>query len=330
MSELRRDPVTGIWTILAPGRAGRPKDFTRAADEAGDASHCPFCPGNEHLTPPSLLESSLPGSAGWTVRAFENLYPALEAAEDDDGLRAVDAPWPYTGQQGFGKHEVIVESPRHDDTLAAYEPAHAALLVDAWAQRIEHHRRAERSAAVILFRNFGRAAGASLAHPHTQLMALPRVPDALVRELGNFSESATEGRPCVLCAAVSADDAGGRIVWDDGVTVVHVPWAAPIPYLMRITPRECLRSLADATPGQRASFADALVAAAAALSRVFGDAAFNVTLHDAPFSAQRAGLPFHLHAEVVPRTSDQAGFEWASGAFMNVIDPDQAAAELRG
>jgi UDPglucose--hexose-1-phosphate uridylyltransferase len=155
------------------------------------------------------------------------------------------------------------------------------------------------------------------------------VPEAIVRELGNFAQFAGESGRCVLCEAMRADDAAGRIVFDDGATVVHAPWASPVPYFMRIAPRACSESLADATPAQRESFGAALVAAARALRGVFGDAAFNIVVHDSPYSAQHAGLPYHWHAEVVARMSEQAGFEWGSGVYLNVVDPDAAAAALR-
>ena len=330
MSELRIDPVTGITVVIEPERAGRPRDFRRTPDEVGEASTCPFCLGHEDQTPPSRLELALPGEDHWEVRAFANMFPALVADPDDDGPEDLrSAPWPYQGTTGFGAHELIVETPRHDETLADYSPAHAALLADALSYRIKAWRDDGRFAAAVVFRNYGRAAGASLAHPHTQIMALPRVPDMLVRELGNFVQHAAEGGRCVLCDAVRADDAGDRIVFDDGVTVVHSPWAAPVPYFMRISPRRCMDTIADATSDERASFGAALVAAAKAIRGAFGDAAFNVIIHDAPYSAQHAGLPFHWHAEVLPRATEQAGFEWGSGIYLNVVDPDEAAAKLR-
>jgi UDPglucose--hexose-1-phosphate uridylyltransferase len=329
VSQLRQDPVTGVTTVLEPERAGRPRDFVRTAGELTAPEDCPFCPGHEDRTPPARLELSLPGDPSWTVRVFENLYPALTAGPEEDWPRELDAPWPYRGTNGFGAHEVIVESPRHDDSLAAYAPEHAALLVDAWALRIRQWRDDGRFACALIFRNFGQAAGASMSHPHSQLIALPRVPEALVRELGNFSQEATERGLCVLCSVMSADDSGGRIVFDDGVTVVHSPWAAASPYFMRIAPRRCSATLADATEAERASLAAALVAAARALRGAFGDVAFNLVVHDAPYSAQHAGLPFHWHVEVLPRLSDQAGFEWGSGVYTNVVDPDIAASALR-
>lgn len=329
MSELRRDPMTGVSTIIEPERASRPRDFRRTPDEVADSSSCPFCAGHESETPPTRLALHLPGESDWTVRVFENRYPALVASDDEEGPREVDVPWPYRGETGFGVHEVIVETPRHDEVMADYPPAHAALLVDAYADRIRTWREDGRFAASLLFRNFGRAAGASLSHPHTQFVALPRVPETIIRELGNFSQEASEQGRCVLCHEMAADDAGGRIIFDDGVTVVHSPWAAPVPYYMRIAPRRCAATLADVTSAERASFAAALVATARAIRGVFGDVAFNTVVHDAPYSAQHAGLPYHWHAEVIPRTTGQAGLEWGSGIFLNVIDPDDAASALR-
>lgn len=329
MSEVRQDPVTGVSVVLEPKRAGRPRAHGRTPDEITATEQCPFCPGHEDMTPPSRLELRAADGGAWAVRVFENRYPALSAGPDEDWARELDAPWPYRGTTGFGVHEVIVESARHDDLLRDYDAGHSTLLVEACAQRIGAWRADGRFAAAVLFRNFGRAAGASQSHPHTQLIALPRVPDVLVRELGNFAQEATERGGCVLCAAMGADDVGGRIIFDDGITVAHSPWAAPAPYFVRIAPRRCSATLADATPEERASFARALVAVARAMSGAFGDVAHNVVVHDAPYSAQHAGLPFHWHAEVLPRVGDQAGLEWGSGVYLNVIDPDEAAETLR-
>jgi UDPglucose--hexose-1-phosphate uridylyltransferase len=329
VSQLRQDPVTGVVTVLEPERAGRPRDHAHPVEALNSAEGCPFCAGHEDRTPPTRLELSLPGESSWTVRVFENLYPALTAAPDGEWPRELDAPWPYRGTTGFGVHEVVVESPRHDDSLAEYGPEHAALLVDAWALRIREWREDGRFACALVFRNVGAASGASMSHPHSQLIAMSRVPDALVKELGNFSQDATERGRCVLCGAMSADDTGGRIVFDDGTTVVHSPWAAPTPYFVRIAPRRCSGTLADASAAERASLGAALVAAARAMTGALGDVAYNLVLHDAPYSAQHVGLPFHWHLELFPRMGDQAGFEWGSGVYTNVVDPDVAASALR-
>ena len=331
MSELRQDPVTAVWAVMAPGRAARPKEFGRTILEGADAAACPFCPGREDATPPTRWHSGAIDDEGWSVRVVENKFPALSAADDDDGYAVASAPGPYVAAPGFGAHEVIIETPRHSEGLADYSAEHAALLVEAYASRLAHWRDDGRFAAALLFRNWGWAAGASLSHAHTQLVALPRVPDALIREMGAFSGAASAGHACPLCGAIEADNADDRTVWDDGITTVQSPFAAPIPYFMRIAPRHCAASLTDASAEDRASFGAALVAAAQAIRGAFGDVAFNVVVHVAPFTAQRVvGLPFHWHADVIIRTSDQAGFEWGSGVYINVVDPDEAAATLRG
>lgn len=331
MSEFRQDPVTGVWMLLAPERAKRPRDLLRGADESVDDGTCPFCAGREAMTPPTRWERSLPGEeAAWTVRVVENRWPALTAPEEVDGSDDTYAPAPYRAATGFGAHEVIIETPRHGEGLADLTPEHASLLVEAWSARIRYWFADGRLACPVIFRNWGRAAGASIAHAHTQLVVLPRVPDAIVRELGNFSGAASSGGGCLLCDAMTADDVGGRVVFDDGVTVAHVPFASPVPHAIRIAPRRCEPTIASIGPQAADSLGAALVASARAVRGAMGDAAFNLSVHVAPYTAMRvAGLPFHWHVDLVPRASDFAGLEVGSGLYVNVVDPDQAAAELR-
>lgn len=331
MSEFRQDPVTGIWMLLAPERAGRPRDLLRSPDESVDDGSCPFCAGREDATPPTRWSRALPGEpAGWTVRVVENRWPALTAPDDLDGADDTGAPLPYRATTGFGAHEVIVETPRHGEGLADLGPEHARLLVDAWADRIRFWFADGRLACPVIFRNWGRAAGASIAHAHTQLVVLPRVPDAIVRELGNFSGAASSHGGCLLCDALAADDAGGRVVFDDGVTVAHAPFASAVPHSIRIAPRTCEPTIASMGPQAADSLAAALVACARAVRGALGDVAFNMSVHVAPYTAMRvAGLPFHWHVDLIPRSGDLAGLEVGSGVYVNVVDPDEAAAELR-
>jgi UDPglucose--hexose-1-phosphate uridylyltransferase len=331
VSEFRRDPVTGIWILLAPERAGRPRDLLRSPEESIDDGSCPFCAGREAMTPPTRWMRSLAGEeAGWTVRVVENRWPALTSPDDADGSDEMDAPPPYRATTGFGAHEVIIETPRHGEGLADLTQEHARLLVDAWSDRIRFWFADGRLACPVIFRNWGSAAGASIAHAHTQLVVLPRVPEAIVRELGNFTGGSPSPTGCVLCDAMAADDAGGRVVFDDGVTAAHVPFASPVPHAIRIAPRRCGPTIASMGPEAADSLAAALAACARAIRGTLGDAAFNLSVHVAPYTAMRvAGLPFHWHVEIVPRAADFAGLEVGSGLYVNVVDPDLAAAELR-
>jgi UDPglucose--hexose-1-phosphate uridylyltransferase len=331
MSEFRQDPVTGVWTLVAPARASRPKDFSRTPDEAADPEHCPLCAGHEEMTPPTLYLGELPGVAGWVTRVVNNKFPALTAPEGALGADDVAAPPPYRGMTGFGGHEVIVETPRHGEGLADYDPAHVRVLVDTLIDRIRFWKDDGRVAHVLVFRNWGLKAGASLAHAHMQLAAMPRVPDAIGREMANFMTYGEQtGGRCVMCAALEADAEGNRTIYDDGITLVQSPWAAPIPYALRLVQRRHSASIIDLTSEERDSLGRALVATARALKDLFGDPAFNVIIHIAPFRIAEIGpVPYHWHVQFILRTSDQAGFEWGTGQFLNVVDPDVAAETLR-
>jgi UDPglucose--hexose-1-phosphate uridylyltransferase len=337
VSELRRDPLTGTWTIYAPVRQGRPVDFTPAnsSPPLQDAADCAFCPGREDRTPPEVWTAAAPDDVeaglAWTVRVVPNLYPALEADADGDGAVAVEAPGPYEACTGFGGHEVVIETPRHEEGLADLSPAHARLVVDAFAARLAHWRDDGRTAAVVLFRNQGSMSGASLAHAHTQLIALPRVPDAIVREIGNLSTyaDAHQGR-CLLCDMADSDAASGLTVYDDGVTRVLSPWAATSPYLMRVVPYRCASTFSDAPAAELDSLALALTATARAYRDALGDPSFNLVVHTAPFAIERTGvLPFHWHVDLVPRFSCSAGFEVGTGMGINSTGPVAAAELLR-
>jgi UDPglucose--hexose-1-phosphate uridylyltransferase len=331
MSEFRQDPVTGIWTLLVPERAGRPKDLSRSSEGLGGPETCPLCRGHEHMTPPTLAEHRSPGDDGWTTRVVTNKYPMLGAPPESLGCDDLPAPEPYAAVSGFGGHELVIETPRHAQGLAGYSAEHASLLVDTIVERVRYWHDDGRVAVTALFRNWGANAGASLAHSHTQLVALPRVPSATVRELGNFVGYAERhAGGCLLCAAIAADDAGGRVVFDDGMTVVHSPYAAPIPYAMRIAPRDHAPGILGLTREQRDSLGRALSACAVAYDRAFGDPAFNLAWHLAPYRVADTGaLPYHWHIEAIVRTSDQAGYEWATGGYLNQVDPDDAAGALR-
>lgn len=328
MSELRRDPVTGTWVVISPARAGRPHDFSRDLQEAGDPSTCPFCPGHEHLTPPTKYEAALPGAASWTVRVIDNKFPAVSAPDDVPAPDDLDAPCPYRGESGFGGHEVIVETPDHAQGLAGYSPAHARLVVDALIARLDAWREDGRVAQAVLFRNWGKAAGASLSHAHTQLITLARIPELVTREVGNFVDHEGGHGGCLLCDVWEAD--APRTVFEQGDFIVQVPYAAPVPYALRVVPRTCAPSPLGLTGEHRDDLARTLVKVAATLRAAFGDPPFNLAVHIAPYPSLRApGLPYHWHLSVIPRTAIFAGFEWGSGYRLNPVDPDVAAATLR-
>ena len=313
---LRRDPLSGAWTVIAPGRSARPHDDDArdgAPDGAPDAAAapdgaCPFCAGHERLTPPEVDAFRPPGSApdtpGWTVRVVPNKYPVFK-----------------------GGHEVIVHSPHHERPLPAQSLAEVTDVVAMYQRRIAAQC-AGGAAAVTVILNHGRAAGASLSHPHSQVFATPIVPPVLTSELEQFARYQVKYGRCLLCDMLGATlDEGSRVVFD-GPLVAFAPEASRWPYELRLAPRAHQADFLQADPG---AVAGALRRALAALAAVTGDGPLNAWLHTTPCRAAGgdAEPPFHWHFEIAPRLTILAGFELGSGIGVDQLEPREAAARLR-
>jgi UDPglucose--hexose-1-phosphate uridylyltransferase len=304
--ELRRNPVNGKLAIVAPARATRPHDAPDGRRAGGTpsgsaaAAGCPFCAGNESLTPPEVDAvrpgGGAAGTPGWTARAFANKYPALE-----------------------GRHEVIVHSPRHDVEL---EDLSEDELIDAlrlWRRRIAWHLD-DGAAAATLIVNRGAVAGASQPHPHAQLFATPVVPPLLLDELAGFDRFRNRYGGCVLCAEM--ENAGDRSVYGGAVTA-WTPAASRFSHELWLAPRE---HEADVREADLRPLAHTLGRALSALATATGGAPLNFWLHTAP--ADLRG-PFHWHLELAPRLSTLAGFELGTDIALVAADPVAGAARLR-
>jgi len=320
MNQLRLDPLSGRWVVVSGERAARPAAFLeRSSRVEVDGRPCPFCPGNEESTPPAL-ESYGPSGA-WLVRVVPNLYPAFSG----DQPFIVENRGPvFTQATAGGIHEVLVLSPEHDTTWAMLSDEQAGLVMAAIRDRVEEHSQTPNlrySQAIV---NSGREAGASVEHPHGQLLGMSFVPRELAEEQGRFARF---GGGCLLCTTVDAELAAGRrvVFMDDQVVVVCPFWSA-VPYEMLVIPR-------SHCPHLHASSTEALVAVGRALRTCLahladqvGDVAYNLVFHSAPY---RAGEPFHWHVHLWPKVTTRAGFELGTGVAINVVAPEQAVAELR-
>ena len=299
--ELRRNPVSGKLSIVAPARATRPGGAPGAAPRGGGAPDgCPFCGGNEQLTPPEV-DAVRPGGGaadapGWTVRAFPNKYPALQ-----------------------GRHEVIAHSPRHDVELEDLSDHELLEVLELWRRRVAWHLD-DGAAAVTVIYNRGAAAGASQAHPHAQLLATPMVPPLLLDELAEFDRSRNRYGGCVLCAEL--DGAGERLV-HEGDVAAWVPAALRFSHELWLAPREHQADVREA--GMR-PLARTLRRALAALHAATGGAPLNFWLHTAPRELRG---PFHWHLELAPRLSTLAGIELGTDIAVVAADPVADAAALR-
>lgn len=332
MPELRRDPVVGRWVIIAAERAKRPQDFppienTHVTDEG--RRNCPFCYGREDQTPPEILafrpNGSEPNSPGWTVRVVPNKYPALKIEGDLDR----QGEGIYDRMNGIGAHEVIIETPQHDLTIAAMPIPHLMEVLRAVSARMVDLEKDKRFKYIQVFKNFGEAAGASLEHPHCQLIATPVVPKRIMEELEGAMAYYKYKERCVFCDAVRQESREGkRVIYADDLFMSFVPYAPRFPFEVYIVPRRHASSFVTAAPEEISQFAFHLRLIIAKINNLLQTPPYNFMLHTAPCN-QHDLEHYHWHLEVIPKLSKVAGFEWGTGLYINPTIPEENAADLR-
>jgi UDPglucose--hexose-1-phosphate uridylyltransferase len=330
MPQFRKDPVTQRWVIIASERAKRPRHH--GSDEhrtQASAASCPFCAGNEAMTPPEIWaqrESSSPTNApGWQVRVVPNKYPALENQGDGAAIRNTD----YESSNGLGVHEVIIESPDHATNIGALGLDQFANILRAYRERMRALRSDPRWRYLILYKNQGELAGATLEHVHSQLLALPFVPSEAAEELINTETHYHSTGACLYCDIVQHEmERGERLVSSTERFVALCPFAPRFGYEICILPKNHAAAFEENTEDDIFALAYALKDALSRLNRVLDSPPFNYVIHSAP--AQQTALPhYHWHIEIMPQVTRAAGFEWGSGMFMNSVAPEDAARSLR-
>jgi len=335
MPELRFDPLKGRWVNVSPERSARPTDLE------GEACACPFCPGRETETPPEVLAIRPPGSVAdgpdWLVRVVPNRFPALEPAESTGH----EHTGVFETMRAVGRHEVVIETADHDTDLDAL-PAEqmARILRVLWARLVRLEEDAL-TACVLVFRNWGKAAGASLAHPHSQIMALPVIPEIVAREVARSVRHLRQtGRPLGRALVTAEREHATRLVDENERFVSFVPFAATYPFEVAVYPRVPAARFAELPEVDVPLLAGLLQATLGRLKRVLNSPAYNIVLHTAPnprASATAAladpdeiDAAYHWHFEIVPRPPRIDGFEWATGLHVNTTTPEDAARLLRG
>jgi UDPglucose--hexose-1-phosphate uridylyltransferase len=325
MSVLRQDPTTKEWVILAPQRADRPYAPAmplRTPEPERDLA-CPFCPGNEHLTPPEVLR--LPDGPGWTLRVFPNRFPAL----DGEGSTERRGGPAFREMAGVGTHEVVVESSRHDSRLDELETDQVAEVLRVWRDRYRVLKRRPWARAVVVFKNFGPAAGTSLAHPHSQIVATPVFPPESLLRFAVATRYYDDNGHCVYDDLVDSErSAGERVVAERGRLVALAPFASGTPFETWIAPTRHQSSFGQLEDDDVEDLAVLVRGVLGALRATAGDPDFNLVVASAP--ANEEEKPFFLwHIKVLPRMSTAAGFELGSGMCINTVAPEEAAASLR-
>lgn len=321
MSQLRLDPLTGRWVVVSADRSERPAAFVPRSlpVEADTGRPCPFCPGNEEATPPAL--ETYAASGAWLVRVVPNLYPAF----DGDEPMVVSHRGPvFTEAPASGIHEVLVLSPEHTAGWGRLSDSQSGLIMAAIRDRIEEHANTaglRYSQAIV---NAGREAGASIEHPHGQLLGMPFVPRELVDEQAGFARFAGG---CLLCTTVEAEEgAGHRLVYADEGAVVVCPYWSGTPFEMLVVPRAHGPHLHRASSADLAAVGRSLRAVLLRLREHLGDVAYNLVFHSAPY---RVSSTYHWHVHVWPKLTTMAGFELGTGVLINIVSPEAAAEELR-
>jgi UDPglucose--hexose-1-phosphate uridylyltransferase len=328
VSEFRQDPLTGRWVIIAESRSARPTDYTpRPAPAPADG--CPFCEGHEASTPPEVAADRPAGSPangpGWAVRAFPNKFPSLgpEARIGPDRSSAPDG----ARRPGWGIHEVVVASPRHDEPLARLPIDATSRALRVVRDRMRALERTEGVAACVAFENSGPDSGGTLVHPHFQVVALGQVPPLLQEESDGLAHR--QRGECGLERMVGSEHAAQlRLVVDDVELTAFAPFASEQPYELCVVPRRHAPSFGAATDAEVAAVARLLPTLLGALDAIAPGASYNlITRSYAP--SRPEAVRYHWHLDLRPRLVRPDGFELGGGIPVNPVPPEAAAEAYR-
>ncbi len=338
MPELRRDPVLGRWVIIATERGKRPSDLSinETEGDKGNPANCPFCPGNEEMTPPEVASvraaGSQPDSSGWKLRVIPNKFPALRI-EGQLGRKGVGL---YDKMNGVGAHEVVIENPDHYKDLDARTVEENFPIYRAYRERIIDLSRDERFEYILVFRNYGTRAGASLAHPHSQIIATPIIPKRVVEELHGTQQHYRLKKRCLFCDIIDQEQMQeDRVVLMSNHFIAISPFASAQPFGIWILPTRHQADYTQTSDDELRDLAGVMGRLVAKYKKTLGDVHYNYVIHTTPSEhALEQDFPYghahyHWHIEMFPRLTKTAGFEWGTGFYINPTTPEDAARYLR-
>jgi UDPglucose--hexose-1-phosphate uridylyltransferase len=329
LPELRKDPVTGRWVIISTRRRKRPNDFRIERSTALGGTYCPFCPGREDMTPPEVLAFRQQGGAangpGWDLRVVPNKFPALQV----EGTLDREGEGLFDRMNGIGAHEVIIETPDHAKTLATMSEPEIERMLWAFRERILDLKKDRRFRYILIFKNHGASAGASLEHSHSQLIALPIVPDFVREELEGAKRHYEAKERCVFCDIIRQEIADDRrIIQEDADIIALSPYAPRFALETRILPRRHGARFEEAPRQEYEGLARMLKSVLTRMNRTLENPSYNLIIHSSPFSEETSEF-YHWHLELMPKLTRTAGFEWGTGFYINPTSPEEAAQVLR-
>jgi UDPglucose--hexose-1-phosphate uridylyltransferase len=327
MPELRKDPIVGRWVIISTERAKRP--VAPKSDPVPAVTPCPFCEGNEDSTPQEILayreRDSAPNSRGWRVRVVPNKFPALSS----DGDLKKRGEGIYDKMNGIGVHEVIIDCPFHEVSIAKLSEDNIREILWVYRDRLVDLKKDTRLSYGMVFKNVGTAAGASLEHSHSQLIVTPIVPINVLEEMHGSMEFFNYRGRCIYCDMVHQEmTSEKRIVLESPNFVSFTPYAGRFPFETWILPKNHNSHFEDIQKNEVDELGTVLKTILGKIETALGNPAYNYIIHTSPFDTQPVPH-YHWHMEIIPRLTRVAGFEWGTGFYINPVPPEQAAAFLR-
>lgn len=338
-NELRKDYLLDRWVVIAVERARRPTDFVKKEKTTVKADLCPLCPGNEHMTPPAILiykeangriektkdEDGIRYS-DWTVRCIPNLYPAFTPPTTKEKMgEKIFKRRNYA--LALGHHEVLVESPNHDEHPSEARISQLVHVINAYIDRLKWFSTKPYVRYVSIFRNHGYEAGASLSHAHGQIIATPMIPRLVKDELKASMKYWKQKGECVFCQIINEERQGPRVIAENSDYVAFAPYASVHPMEFWLMPKRHRSSMLLLTEAEIENFAKILKTCLSGLKILLNDPPYNYGFH--MDIREKSTQHYHWHLEVYPKLAVWAGFEKNTGMYINTVQPEKAAESLR-
>lgn len=329
MSEMRKNPLTGEWIIIAPERANRPHSHL-TADVTGNPhqehhSDCTFCPGNEYLTPQETLVYHKDGS-GWNLRVIPNKYPAVDK-KNTFSIGYNNSLEEHSYAEGVS--EVIIETPHHSKNIAFYSIKEIELVIQSYKGRYIAISQEPNIKYVSIFKNHGKKSGASISHAHSQIIGIPIIPPVVEKEIYVAKEYYEKNNSCVFCDTISNEiKEKHRIICENEDFISFMPFASKVPYEIRIFPKFHSSRFEAINETQTENLAKTMKAVLYKLYQGFENPPYNYFIHTSPINEDIEEF-YHWHIELVPRNISPGGFELCTGIYINISSPEANAKLLR-
>ncbi len=329
MAELRRDPIVGRWVIVDIKNPSEPKDF-EYEQYIQKGGTCPFCYGNESMTPSEIEcfrdRSTFSNTSGWQVRVIPNKFPALQV-EGDLERKGMGI---YDMLNGVGAHEVLIESPYHYKDISDLLDCEVENIITMSCRRAADLAMDKRFKYIMIFRNYGHAAGASLEHPHTQIIALPMVPKNVAEEIKGSHDYFGYRERCIFCDIIRQElQENERVILENKYFVSLCPFVSRFPFEIWILPKKHNGSYCRMPSEEVPALASILKETIGKIKKVFVNLSYNYIIHSAPVNSDFDTEYYHWHIELMPKLMRVAGFEWGTGFYVDPTPPELAAKILK-